>query len=144
MWWKTVGSQGDNGGAEIQKWKELVGFYGDELGSKAQLKELALRRRNHPKAGEKEMEMKKIEGLWKLKRRETEKLIGVFFCSKVLCLMLKVSQSCPTLYNPMNYTVHGILQARILAWIAVTFSRGSSQLPLCRQILYQLSHWMLR
>ena len=29
--------------------------------------------------------------------------------------------------QPMNYTVHGILQARILEWIAFPFSRGSSQ-----------------
>ena len=27
---------------------------------------------------------------------------------------VKVAQSCPTLYNPMDYTVHGILQASIL------------------------------
>ena len=40
---------------------------------------------------------------------------------------MKVAQSCPTLCDPMNYTVHGILQARILEWIAVPFSRGSSQ-----------------
>ena len=32
-----------------------------------------------------------------------------------------------TLCNPMNYTVHGILQARILEWAAFPFSRGSSQ-----------------
>ena len=31
------------------------------------------------------------------------------------------------LCNLMDYTVHGILQARILEWIAVSFSRGSSQ-----------------
>ena len=31
---------------------------------------------------------------------------------------MKVSQSCPTLWNPMDYTVHGIVQARILKWIA--------------------------
>ena len=36
---------------------------------------------------------------------------------------MKVVQSCPTLYNPMDYTVHGILQARMLEWIAVPFSR---------------------
>ena len=30
----------------------------------------------------------------------------------------KVIQSCPTLCNPMYYTVHGILQARILEWVA--------------------------
>ena len=38
------------------------------------------------------------------------------------------SQSCLTLCYPMGvYTVHGILQARILEWVAFTFSRGSSQ-----------------
>ena len=36
------------------------------------------------------------------------------------------SQS-PTLCDLMDYTVHGILQARILAWVAFPFSRGSSQ-----------------
>ena len=40
---------------------------------------------------------------------------------------MKVTQSCPTLCDPMDYTVHGILQARILEWVAVPFSRGSSQ-----------------
>ena len=40
---------------------------------------------------------------------------------------MKVVQSCPTLYDPMDYTVHGILQARIWEWIAFPFSRGSSQ-----------------
>ena len=39
----------------------------------------------------------------------------------------KVAWSCPTLCNPMGYTVHGILQARILEWVAIPFSRGSSQ-----------------
>ena len=38
---------------------------------------------------------------------------------------MKVAQSCPTLCDPMDYTVHGILQARILEWVA--FYRGSSQ-----------------
>ena len=40
---------------------------------------------------------------------------------------VKVPQSCPTLCDPMDYTVHGILQARILEWIAFAFYRGSSQ-----------------
>ena len=40
---------------------------------------------------------------------------------------VKVAQSCPTPCNPMNYTVHGILQARILEWVAFPFSRVSSQ-----------------
>ena len=52
-----------------------------------------------------------------------------------------VTQSCPTLCNPMDYTVHGILQARILEWVVFPFSRVSNPgLPHCRQILYQLSH----
>ena len=37
---------------------------------------------------------------------------------------MKVAHSCPTLYDPMEYTVHGILQARILEWVAFPFSRG--------------------
>ena len=40
---------------------------------------------------------------------------------------MKVAQLCPTLWDPMGYRVHGILQARILEWVAVPFSRGSSQ-----------------
>ena len=44
-----------------------------------------------------------------------------------LKVKVKATQSCPTLCDPMDYTVHGILQARILEWIAFPFSRGSSQ-----------------
>ena len=33
----------------------------------------------------------------------------------------------PTLCNPMDYTVHGIVQARILKWVAFPFPRGSPQ-----------------
>ena len=42
-------------------------------------------------------------------------------------LKVKVTQSCPTLYDLVDYTVHGIVQARILEWVAFPFSRGSSQ-----------------
>ena len=78
----------------------------------------------------------------------------------------EVTQWGPTLCDPMDHTVHGILQARILDWVALPFSqlshRGSPRmlewvaycfsrgifltqelnqgLLLCRQILYQLSH----
>ena len=43
----------------------------------------------------------------------------------------EVAQSCPTLCDPVDcnllgFSVHGILQARILEWIAISFSRGSS------------------
>ena len=50
--------------------------------------------------------------------------VVMFWCEKV---KVKVAQSWPTLCIPMDYTVHGILQARILEWIAFLLSRGSSQ-----------------
>ena len=45
---------------------------------------------------------------------------------------VKVAQSCPILCDPMDCSplgssVHGILQTRILEWVAILFSRGSSQ-----------------
>ena len=40
---------------------------------------------------------------------------------------MKVAQSSLTLCNPMDYTVHGILQARILEWVAFPFSKRSSK-----------------
>ena len=42
-------------------------------------------------------------------------------------MKVKVAQSCLTLCDPMDYTVHEILQARILEGVAFPFSRGSSQ-----------------
>ena len=39
--------------------------------------------------------------------------------------IFKVIQSCLTVCDPVDYTVHGILQARILEWVAIPFSRGS-------------------
>ena len=56
---------------------------------------------------------------------------------------VKVVQLCPALWDPKDHSlssssVHGILQARILEWIAIPFSRGSSppkdQTLHCRQI----------
>ena len=51
---------------------------------------------------------------------------------KVVCVWVLVSQLCPTLCHPTDCSppgtsVHGILQARILEWIAIPFSRGSPQ-----------------
>ena len=47
------------------------------------------------------------------------------------CMHAQLLQLCPTLCNPMDYSppgslVHGIFQARILEWVAMPFSRGSS------------------
>ena len=63
-----------------------------------------------------------------------------------------VAQSCPTLCDPMDcslpgFSVHGIFQARILEWIAIPISKGTSQprdqtLVSCiaGKILYRLSY----
>ena len=40
---------------------------------------------------------------------------------------VKDAQLYPSLCDPVDYTVHGIFQARILEWVAFPFSRGSSQ-----------------
>ena len=53
-----------------------------------------------------------------------------YFEEKVKVL---ITQSCRTLFDPMNCSlpsssVHGILQARILEWVAISFSKGSCQL----------------
>ena len=60
---------------------------------------------------------------------------------------VKATQLCLTLCDPMDYTVYGILQARILEWVAFPFSRGTFPtqgsnpgLPHCKQILYCQSH----
>ena len=59
----------------------------------------------------------------------------------------KGKQEYPTLCDPVDYTVHGILQAKILAWVAFPFSKqvfptqeSNWCLLHCRQILYQLSY----
>ena len=57
------------------------------------------------------------------------------FFNTTQCIFLKSevkSQSCPTFYDsvdcsPPGSSVHGILQAWILEWVAISFSRGSSQ-----------------
>ena len=60
---------------------------------------------------------------------------------------MKVAQSCPTLCDPKDYTVHGILQAGILELGSLSFLQGifltqglNPGLPHCRRMLYQLSH----
>ena len=62
-------------------------------------------------------------------------------------MKVKVAQSCPTLCNPMDCKVHGILQARITNMGSLSLLQGvfpiqgsNAGLPHCRQILYQLSH----
>ena len=65
--------------------------------------------------------------------------VYIYVCVYVyiyIYVKLKITQSCLTLCNPMDYAVYGILQARLLEWVAFSLSRGSSQ---CRD-LTQVSH----
>ena len=73
-------------------------------------------------------ECKLVQPLWKTVETFLKKLKMKLSCA-VLCL---VAQSCPTLCKPMDSSppgssVHGILQARILEWVALPSSRRSSQ-----------------
>ena len=76
----------------------------------------------------------------------TKQVTDQFIFISMEKVTVKGFQSCPTLFDPMDYTVNGIFQARILEWVAVPFSRifptQESNLGLlhCRRILYQLSH----
>ena len=67
-------------------------------------------------------------------------------------LNCEVDQSCPILCNPKDCilpgsSIHGIFQARVLEWVAISFSRGifltqgsNPGLPHCRLTLYQFSY----
>ena len=53
-------------------------------------------------------------------------------CKLLFICEWSITQSCPTLCDPMDRSlpgtsIHGILQARMLEWVAISFSRGSSQ-----------------
>ena len=55
-----------------------------------------------------------------------------YFIQHIMCKHAKSLQLCLSLCKPMDWSlpgssVHGILQARILEWVAISFSRGSSQ-----------------
>ena len=78
---------------------------------------------------------------WYINMKDGENILSYSVVSTPLCLSdtcpahrsesLSVSQSCPTLCEPMDCSppdssVHWISQARILEWVALPFSRGSS------------------
>ena len=63
-------------------------------------------------------------------------MIRFTFFKRLFCLLhvgfAQLLQLCLTFCDPMDYSppvfsVHGISQARILEWVAISFSRGSSQ-----------------
>ena len=90
----------------------------------------------------------------KKRRRVKLSMIWGKILNPLLCVCVCDSrpQSCLTLCDPKDYSssgssVHGILQARMLEWVVIPFSRGifpsqgsNPHLLHCRQILYHLSH----
>ena len=64
---------------------------------------------------------------------------------KSMCICVKSLPSCPTICDPMDYSppgfsAHGILRARLLEWVVMPSSRGSSQ-PRDRTHISCLLHW---
>ena len=74
-----------------------------------------------------------LAGIFSLSKIGIPQLVDIgsfLYCRQ--CVYVLVAQSCltlcdPTDYSPPDFSVHGILQARILEWIAIPFSRGTSQ-----------------
>ena len=56
---------------------------------------------------------------------DKEDVAHIYTMKYYAAIKVKVAQSCLTLCDPVDYTVHGILQVRILEWIAFPFSRVS-------------------
>ena len=93
--------------------------------------------------------------LWYMQNLHLNKVPRTFVCIKIwevqflhISMWVKVTQSCPTLGDPMHCSlpgssVYGLLQVRILKWGAIPISRGSSwprDLSHCKHILYCVSH----
>ena len=58
----------------------------------------------------------------------TSLCINFVICKgNVIIVSVQLLSCVLTLCDPMDYRVHGVLQARILEWAAFPFSRGSSQ-----------------
>ena len=60
----------------------------------------------------------------------------------------EVTQSCPTLCDPMDssppgFFIHGILQARVLEWVAISLSRGMFSTQGSNPSLLGLLHWQV-
>ena len=96
-----------------------------------------------------------IWGFWRIKQKQAEckRTSGPERWAPRRCGGGLIAKSCPTLATPWTVcslpgsSVHGILQARILEWAAISFSRGifptqglNPCLLNCRQILNQLSY----
>ena len=73
-----------------------------------------------------------MDSPWGCKETDTTEQFTSLHFTSCIYIWSEVAQSCPTLCDPMDcnllgFSIHGILQARILEWIAISFSKGSSQ-----------------
>ena len=81
-----------------------------------------------------------VADIWHFIQNLFQEFISLSFVSCIVCVCVCVCvcvwvlavQLCPTLWDPMDCnlpasSVHGILQARILEWVAIPFFRGSSR-----------------
>ena len=100
------------------KWPMFISWIKRELRHTTIFKSFFFEQKNLFKQGNAELEVIRTPptGAW-----------GDFYAESVML----VAQSCPTLYDPMYWSppgssVLGILQARILEWLAIPFSRGPS------------------
>ena len=98
---------------------------------------------------------KKIQAQWKMPRESSSWCVCVCVCVRACACVCecprahtpaKLLQLCPTLCYPMDCSppgssVHGILQARILEWVAMTSFRGSSRTKDRTHISLTLLHW---
>ena len=60
------------------------------------------------------------------KKKYKKQMLNMQLHQIFITVKVKVTRSCPTLCDPMDYTAHGILQARILEWVAFSFSLNYS------------------
>ena len=67
-----------------------------------------------------------------------QSLSAVVFGAQENKVKVKVAQLCLTLCDPVNYTVHGLLWASIVEWVAFPFSRGFSQPRDWTQLVHSL------
>ena len=88
-------------------------------------------------------------------RRLSAFTFSIQHCSRGMCIYVckyesesEVAKSCPTLCDPMDCSspgsfIYGIFQARVLEWVAISFSRGSSQ-PRLSHIIGRCFTWASR
>ena len=86
------------------------------------------------------LDLLSVQGTLKSLLQHHSSKTSILLCSAFFIVQLshrymkwsEVTQSCPTLWDPINCSlpgssIHGIFQAIVLYWIAISFSRGSSQ-----------------